>query len=54
MTSCTAEIMDGLYQGNPKPQNFIDSIGESLNYGVNELVDVLHTFYLNVVEEDEE
>ncbi len=28
---------------------FLDSIGHSLNLGVNELADVLHTFYLNVV-----
>jgi len=48
----TAEEMDGLYEGNPKPQIFIDSIGESLNYGVNELADVLHTFYLNLVFEE--
>jgi len=34
-----------------KPQSYLDSIGHSLNLGVNELADVLHTFYLNVVEE---
>ncbi len=28
---------------------FLDSIGHSLNLGVNELADVLHTFYVNEV-----
>ena len=49
-----AEEMDDMYEGNPKPQEFSDSVGESLNLGVNELTDVLHTFYLNVVAEDED
>ncbi len=44
----SAEEMDLLYPGD-KPQNFIDSTGNSLHYTVNELRDVLHTFFLNVV-----
>jgi hypothetical protein len=31
----------------------VDRIGHSLNLGVNELADVLHTFFLNVVSEDD-
>ncbi len=46
----TAREMDQLY--STKPPRYIDSIGDSLNLGVNELADVLHTFYLNVVEEE--
>ena len=49
-----AEEMDDLYAGNPKPREFIDSAGCSLNLVVNELADVLHTFYLNVVAEEGE
>ncbi len=45
----TAEKMDDLYEKNPKPQQFIDSVGNSLNLAVNELADVLHTFHVNVV-----
>ena len=36
-----------------KGQAYLDSIGHSLNLGVNELADVLHTFFLNVVSEDD-
>jgi hypothetical protein len=32
-----------------KDNVYIDSVGHSLNAGVNALADVLHTFYLNVV-----
>ena len=35
-----------------KPPQFINSVGASLNLGVNELADVLHTFFVNVVDED--
>ena len=34
-------------------QEYTDSIGHSLNLGVNELADVLHTFHLNVVAGDD-
>ena len=44
-----APQMDKLYPS--RPQAFIDSVGHSLNLGVNELADVLHTFFLNVVVE---
>ena len=46
----TAEEMDDLYSA--RPQRYTDSIGHSLNLAVNELADVLHTFFLNVVDED--
>jgi hypothetical protein len=36
-----------------KDQVYLDSVGHALNLGVNELADVLHTFFLNVVSEDE-
>ena len=36
-----------------KPPEFMTSVGASLNVGVNELADVLHTFFLNVVEEED-
>lgn len=45
----SAERMDSLYK--TKGQEYLDSIGHSLNLGVNELADVLHTFHLNVVAE---
>ncbi len=44
-----AEQLDALYP--VKGQNYVDSTGASLNLAVNELADVLHTFYLNVVTE---
>ena len=43
--------MDELY--SEQPPKYIDSIGHSLNLGANELSDVLHTFYLNIVAEGE-
>jgi hypothetical protein len=46
-----AAQMDSLW--STKPQSYVDSIGHSLNLGVNELADVLHTFFLNVVGEEE-
>ena len=42
--------MDLLYPARPQP--FINSVGASLNLGVKELGDVLHTFLLNVVSEN--
>ena len=45
-----AAKMDSLW--STKPDEFINSTGESLNLAVNELADVLHTFYLNVVDEE--
>jgi hypothetical protein len=37
-----AAQMDSLW--STKPESYIDSIGHSLNLGVYELADVLHTF----------
>lgn len=48
----SAATMDSLFP--TKPQLFLNSVGASLNLGVNELADVLHTFFLNVVIEDED
>ena len=45
----SAKTMDGKYKDD-RDDAFTKSIGHSLNLGVNELSDVLHTFYLNVVE----
>ncbi len=44
-----ASKMDSLYPS--RPPEFVESVGHSLNLGVNELADVLHTFFLNVVSE---
>lgn len=49
-TILPAAKMDQLYPS--RPQVFIDSTGHSLNLAVNELADVLHTFFLNVVSEE--
>lgn len=46
----SAVAMDASYSN--KNQTYKDSVGASLNIGVNELTDVLHTFYLNVVDEE--
>ena len=46
-----AAKMDALF--SKKPPEFVQSVGRSLNAGVNELADVLHTFVLNVTEEDD-
>jgi hypothetical protein len=46
-----APKMDSLFAS--KPPEFMQSVGASLNVGVNELADVLHTFFLNVVEEED-
>jgi hypothetical protein len=35
------------------PPEFIASVEASLNLAVNELADVLHTFFLNVVSDDQ-
>ena len=47
-----AGAMDAMYPDKKNNQVYLDSVGQSLNYGVNELADVLHTFYLNVVNTD--
>lgn len=45
--------MDRLYPEKKEEGPYWESIGHSLNLGVNELADVLHTFFLNVVKEEE-
>lgn len=45
-----ATRMDALYPEKNNSQEYFDSVGHSLNLGVNELADVLHTFHLNVVQ----
>jgi hypothetical protein len=37
-----------------KPPEFMASVGAALNIGVNELADVLHTFFVNVVQGEDE
>jgi hypothetical protein len=49
----SAAEMDSLYSEKAGNQKYLDSIGHSLNYGVNALADVLHTFYLHMVAEEE-
>jgi hypothetical protein len=46
----SAREMEDLQDHRDDPQ-FLASVGASLNLAVNELADVLHTFYLNVVAE---
>jgi hypothetical protein len=46
----SAREMEDLQDQRDDPR-FLASVGASLNLGVNELADVLHTFYLNVVAE---
>lgn len=37
-----------------KPPEFMRSVGASLNIRVHEIADVLHTFFLNMVEEEDD
>ncbi len=46
-------MMDQTYPDKKDHPGFLDSVGHSLNLGVNELADVLHTFYFNVVQSQE-
>lgn len=43
----SAERREALF--STKGEAYMDSVGEALNLGVNDLVDVLHTFFLDVV-----
>lgn len=45
-------VMDATYVNKSGNDAYLASIGHSLNLAVNELADVLHTFFLNVVDED--
>ena len=47
-----APKMDSVFVS--KPPEFMTSVGASLNVAVNELADVLHTFFLNVQEEEDD
>ena len=44
--------MIALYDGDDRDGEFLVSVGASLNLGANTLADVLHTFFLNVVDEE--
>ena len=46
----SASSMDSKYSN--KDDEYFDSVGHSLNLGVNELADVLYTFYLNIVKDN--
>lgn len=48
----SARVMD-LMQNQRTDPAFLASVGASLNIGVNELADVLHSFYKNVVAEED-
>ncbi|MGH7569472.1 MAG: zinc dependent phospholipase C family protein [Gemmatimonadales bacterium] len=50
-TILRAHDMEAL-QGHRTDLGFRASVGASLSFGVNELADVLHTFYVNVVAEE--
>lgn len=45
-------VMDATYDDKAGNDEYLTSIGHSLNLAVNELADVLHTFFLNVVSEE--
>ena len=45
-------LMDTTYAHKNGNDEYPASIGHSLNIAANELADVLHTFFLNVVEEE--
>lgn len=47
----TATEMDRKYAAQERDEEFIASVGASLNLAVNELADVLHRFWLNEVNE---
>jgi hypothetical protein len=49
----SARRMDPMYDDKKDNQEYLDSVGHSLNYGINELADVLHTFWLKVASEIE-
>ena len=49
--SMTAPNMDSLFSS--KPPVSMQSVGASLNVGVNELADVFYMCFLNVVEEED-
>lgn len=44
--------MDATYQLKQDNEEYSAGVGNSLTLAVNELPDVLHTFYPNVVQED--
>ena len=45
-------VMDATYVLKDGNDEYLSSIGHSLNMATSELADVLHTFFLNVVNED--
>jgi len=47
----SASVMDRKYGDGERDDVFVKSVGASVNIGANEIADVLHTFYLNVVNE---
>jgi hypothetical protein len=49
---CSVGVEDGHSVSN-EAGSFMTSVGASLNLAVNELADVLHTFFVNVVVEDQ-
>ena len=48
----TFAFMDANYANRNSDPDYLASTGKALDMAVNELADVLHTFFLNVVDED--
>jgi hypothetical protein len=48
----TFAFMDANYASRNSDPAYLASTGNALNMAVNELADVLHTFFLNIVDED--
>ncbi len=44
--------MDATYENKTGNDDYLASIGHALSLASNELADVLHTFFLNVVDEE--
>ena len=45
-------VMDANYANRNSDPDYLASTGNALNMAANELADVLHTFFLNVVDEN--
>ena len=48
----SAKFMDSKFLTEKETQAYMDSVGHSLNLGINELADVLHQFYLEEVKSE--
>jgi hypothetical protein len=48
----SASEMIDRFDNDNRDDDFVNSVGTSLTFGVNTLADVLHTFFLNIVDEE--